>query len=49
MPETAVRGSAGYEKFHTGRGGEGNIHRERGEKEGLAEKLKEKVLGKKPE
>lgn len=52
MPETALRESgAGYENYHTGRGGGGNVHKEKhdedkGEHEGLGEKLKHKILGK---
>ena len=41
VPETAIRPGAGYEKYHTGRGGEGNVHREGG---GKVEGLKEKIL-----
>jgi hypothetical protein len=29
IPETALRSSEGYENYHTGRGGEGNVHREK--------------------
>ncbi|KAI4122476.1 MAG: hypothetical protein LQ338_005801 [Usnochroma carphineum] len=53
VPETALRRpSAEYENYHTGRGGEGNVHKEKhngehGEHEGVAEKIKHKILGKK--
>ncbi|KAL9583705.1 MAG: hypothetical protein Q9212_002550 [Teloschistes hypoglaucus] len=53
VPETALRDpGAGYENYHTGRGGGGNVHREHAEKtdephEGLGDKLKHKILGKK--
>ncbi|KAL8842547.1 MAG: hypothetical protein Q9170_000501 [Blastenia crenularia] len=55
VPETALREpGATYENYHTGRGGGGNVHKEKheeghddGEHEGLGEKLKHKVLGKK--
>ena len=52
IPEAAVVHHPGeeHEKFHTGRGGEGNAHRE-GEEgkvhEGLADKLKHKMFGRK--
>ncbi|KAI4730762.1 hypothetical protein E4T49_01252 [Aureobasidium sp. EXF-10728] len=29
IPEPAMRNSAGYDNFHTGRGGEGNIYKEK--------------------
>lgn len=50
VPETAIKGppgtGAGYENFHVGRGGEGNVHREGqgGGLKGKAEGLKEKIL-----
>ncbi|KAI4171466.1 MAG: hypothetical protein LQ343_004204 [Gyalolechia ehrenbergii] len=53
IPETALREpGASYENYHTGRGGGGNVHKERhdaetGEQKGLGEKLKEKIMGKK--
>lgn len=54
IPETALREpGAGYENYHTGRGGAANVHKEShpeetGEHhEGLGEKLKHKLLGKK--
>ena len=28
VPEPAMRGQEGYENYHTGRGGQGNIHRD---------------------
>ncbi|KAK1060832.1 hypothetical protein LTR74_011523 [Friedmanniomyces endolithicus] len=28
VPETAMRSSEGYENYHTGRGGQGNVHRD---------------------
>lgn len=49
IPETAMRSGEGHENFHTGRGGEGNIHREKygghsgpqgQQHEGLLEKAK---------
>ncbi|KAL8641103.1 MAG: hypothetical protein Q9228_002048 [Teloschistes exilis] len=53
VPETALRDpGAGYENYHTGRGGGGNVHKEHAEKtdehhEGIGDKLKHKILGKK--
>ncbi|KAL8988919.1 MAG: hypothetical protein Q9177_002082 [Variospora cf. flavescens] len=53
VPEPALREPGpGYEHYHTGRGGGGNVHKEKhntetGEHEGLGEKIKHKVLGKK--
>ncbi len=58
VPETATKVlGADYDRFHVGRGGEGNVHREEkeggkkradGGTEGMAEKAKEMVgLGKK--
>ena len=51
VPETATKVlGTDYDRFHVGRGGEGNIHREEGKNrgEGVAEKAKEMVgLGKK--
>ncbi|KAL9020597.1 MAG: hypothetical protein Q9185_002183 [Variospora sp. 1 TL-2023] len=53
VPEPALREPGpGYENYHTGRGGGGNVHKEKqntetGEHEGLGEKIKHKVLGKK--
>ena len=45
VPEAAKQvpgpGGSGYENYHIGRGGEGNVHREH--HEGLAEELKEKM------
>ncbi|KAJ5623321.1 hypothetical protein N7490_011926 [Penicillium lividum] len=56
IPELAVRNS-GDETFHTGRGGQGNVHLDEAAKkekerkhyahEGLADRLKHKLLGKK--
>ncbi|KAK0269212.1 hypothetical protein LTR35_014920 [Friedmanniomyces endolithicus] len=28
VPETAMRSAEGYENYHTGRGGQGNVHRD---------------------
>ncbi|KAL8922989.1 MAG: hypothetical protein Q9172_003321 [Xanthocarpia lactea] len=54
VPETALREpGAGYENYHTGRGGAANVHKEKheesGEKEhgGLVDKIKHKISGKK--
>ncbi|KAI4119028.1 MAG: hypothetical protein LQ345_000999 [Seirophora villosa] len=53
IPEPALREPGpGYENYHTGRGGEGNVHKENhstGTEEhgGLGEKIKHKILGKK--
>ncbi|KAL8719558.1 MAG: hypothetical protein Q9181_008052, partial [Wetmoreana brouardii] len=52
IPETALHEpGAAYENYHTGRGGGGNVHKEHpgktGEHEGLGDKLKHKILGKK--
>ncbi|KAL8663937.1 MAG: hypothetical protein Q9202_003486 [Teloschistes flavicans] len=53
VPETALRDpGAGHENYHIGRGGGGNVHKEHDEKtdehhEGLGDKLKHKILGKK--
>lgn len=30
VPETAMRVGEGHERYHVGRGGEGNVHREEG-------------------
>ncbi|KAJ5769340.1 hypothetical protein N7520_003899 [Penicillium odoratum] len=56
IPELAVRNSSD-ETFHTGRGGQGNVHLDEATKkekerkhyahEGLADRLKHKLLGKK--
>ncbi|KAJ6114591.1 hypothetical protein N7486_000369 [Penicillium sp. IBT 16267x] len=56
IPELAVRDSSD-ETFHTGRGGQGNVHLDEAAKkekerkhvahEGLADRLKNKLLGKK--
>lgn len=43
VPETAMRPGQEHETFHTGRGGEGNVHKDRpghGEREGLKEKAR---------
>ncbi|KAI9790195.1 MAG: hypothetical protein M1835_001152 [Candelina submexicana] len=54
VPETAMRDNGpGYENFHVGRGGEGNIHREKdshteghnAHHKGLGEKIKDAVTG----
>lgn len=48
IPETATRPGGGYENFHVGRGGEGNVHKNRAighEKEGFVEKLKHPLHG----
>lgn len=45
VPETAMKGpgtGAGYENFHVGRGGEGNVYRE--QPKSKADGLKEKIL-----
>ncbi|MCJ1298468.1 hypothetical protein MMC08_001258 [Hypocenomyce scalaris] len=49
VPETAIKPGEAYENYHTGRGGEGNIHKEhRSDDVGLADKLKAKMgMGKK--
>lgn len=51
VPETAVKPGEPYENYHTGRGGEGNVHignEEGREHVGLADKLKGKLgMGKK--
>ncbi|KAL8944236.1 MAG: hypothetical protein Q9211_000666 [Gyalolechia sp. 1 TL-2023] len=53
IPETALRESgASGENYHIGRGGGGNVHKEKhdgeaGEEKGLGEKLKHKLMGKK--
>ncbi|KAL9125573.1 MAG: hypothetical protein Q9217_005238 [Psora testacea] len=48
VPETAIRRSGeGHENYHVGRGGEGNAHKEKHEKHGLMDKVKEKLGGKK--
>ncbi|KAF6230007.1 hypothetical protein HO133_004345 [Letharia lupina] len=52
VPETAMRPEPAYENFHTGRGGEGNVHRDRPaghEHEGLKEKAKHLFGGGKKE
>ncbi|KAI9769346.1 MAG: hypothetical protein M1840_004047 [Geoglossum simile] len=46
VPEVATRLSE--DTYHTGRGGKGNVHQE-SVPEGLAEKLKRKIFGRKPE
>lgn len=52
VPEPAFRSAEGHENFHTGRGGEGNVHRDQfgghshdhsGHKEGLLEKAKHAI------
>lgn len=43
VPETALRPGHEHENFHTGRGGEGNVHKDRPtghEHEGLKERAK---------
>lgn len=40
VPETAMKPGAQYENYHVGRGGEGNVHREGKEHEGLGAKAK---------
>lgn len=48
IPETAVRPGAGHENFHVGRGGGGNIRKEKAaghEGEGLVDKLKHPFQG----
>ncbi|MCJ1232900.1 hypothetical protein MMC14_000854 [Varicellaria rhodocarpa] len=49
IPETAIRQEEpGHENYHVGRGGEGNVHKEPSKThEGLADKLKYKLLGRK--
>ncbi|KAL8906138.1 MAG: hypothetical protein Q9171_006394 [Xanthocarpia ochracea] len=54
VPETALREpGAGYENYHTGRGGAANVHKEKHEEseekehEGLVDKIKHKISGKK--
>jgi hypothetical protein len=51
VPEVALRPSKDNEDYHTGRGGEGNVHKaaEPGTKhpQGLADKLKYKLFKKK--
>ncbi|KAL8898250.1 MAG: hypothetical protein Q9192_002171 [Flavoplaca navasiana] len=53
VPETALREpGAGYENYHTGRGGAANVHKDKHEegeehKEGLMDKIKHKIGGKK--
>ena len=46
VPEAARQvpgeGGTGYESYHIGRGGEGNIHREH--HGGMADELKEKIM-----
>ncbi|RQM07007.1 hypothetical protein DH86_00000143 [Scytalidium sp. 3C] len=55
VPEVALRPSMEKENFHTGRGGEGNVHHAEPtpgkpqHPEGLADKLKHKLFGKKKE
>ncbi|KAL8658796.1 MAG: hypothetical protein Q9226_000778 [Calogaya cf. arnoldii] len=52
IPETALREpGAGYENYHTGRGGAANVHKDNHEesaehKEGLVDKIKHKIGGK---
>lgn len=48
VPETAMRPGQECENFHTGRGGEGNVHKDRPtghEHEGLKEKAKHLFRG----
>lgn len=40
VPETAMKPGVQYENYHVGRGGEGNVHREGKEHEGLGAKAK---------
>jgi hypothetical protein len=51
IPEVALRPSMEGENFHTGRGGEGNVHigseQTRKHPEGLADKLKKMLFRKK--
>ncbi|KAL8919175.1 MAG: hypothetical protein Q9208_006935 [Pyrenodesmia sp. 3 TL-2023] len=53
IPETALREpGASYENYHVGRGGGGNVHKEKHTEEksehgGIGEKLKNKLMGKK--
>lgn len=51
IPEVALRPSLEGETFHTGRGGEGNVHTSEKNTtkhpEGLADKLKHKLFGRK--
>lgn len=49
IPEVALRPSMENENFHTGRGGQGNVHLADSQKhpEGLADKLKNKLFKKK--
>ncbi|KAH8814982.1 hypothetical protein F5884DRAFT_158982 [Xylogone sp. PMI_703] len=55
VPEVALRPSMDKENFHTGRGGEGNVHIAESKSskskhpEGLADKLKYKIFGRKKE
>ncbi|KAI9720057.1 MAG: hypothetical protein M1812_003184 [Candelaria pacifica] len=54
IPETAIRDNGpGYENYHVGRGGEGNVHKDKtshseghnGHHKGLGEKIKDAVTG----
>ncbi|KAI9812409.1 MAG: hypothetical protein M1827_004640 [Pycnora praestabilis] len=49
IPETAIRRPGEeYDNYHVGRGGEGNIHKEKAthqQHDGLADKLKKKLFG----
>ncbi|KAG8526985.1 uncharacterized protein KY384_008414 [Bacidia gigantensis] len=53
VPETAIRHPGegpGYENYHTGRGGQGNVHKDDTDnKESLIDKVKDKVLHHKKE
>lgn len=47
VPETAMRPGGEYEKFHTGRGGKGNVYREKDEEREKGEEMEmEKDEGK---
>ena len=46
VPETALRRPGDeYASYHTGRGGEGNVHRDGQHKPSIVEELKDKVKG----
>lgn len=47
VPETAMREGrgVGYEQFHVGRGGEGNVHKEKGKEGGKEGGLMGKIEG----
>ncbi|KAI9784749.1 MAG: hypothetical protein M1839_001479 [Geoglossum umbratile] len=49
VPEVAMRAS--QEEYHMGRGGQGNVHhtKDKDHHDGLADKLKKKLFGKKTE